>query len=152
MADTYTPNFNLVLPEVGASRNTWGSKVNTNMQSLDSYVAARMPPGATIDFAGSTVPNGWALCDGRALNRTTYAKLFAAIGTTWGAGDGSTTFNIPDLRGRIAVAAGSSTDDGGAATGCAAVAFDEPLSSAGAASDSSSSRSTMFSKRARSTK
>jgi microcystin-dependent protein len=115
MADTYTPNFNLVLPEVGASRSTWGSKINSNTQTLDAYVAARMPPGATIDFAGSVVPNGWVVCDGRALNRLTYAALFAALGTTWGAGDGATTFNIPDLRSRVVVATGSGTDGNGEA-------------------------------------
>lgn len=60
-----------------------------------------MPTGATVPFAGPTAPEGWLLCDGSAVSRTTYADLFAAIGTTWGAGDGSTTFNIPDMRGRI---------------------------------------------------
>lgn len=54
-------------------------------------------------YAGSTVPSGWLACDGSAVSRTTYAKLFNAIGTTWGDGDGSTTFNLPDLRGRSAV-------------------------------------------------
>src|SRR6185437_15249275 len=47
-------------------------------------------------------PSGWLLCFGQAISRTTYAALFAAIGTSFGAGDGSTTFNIPDLRGRAA--------------------------------------------------
>jgi microcystin-dependent protein len=51
------------------------------------------------------VPSGWLLCDGSAVSRTTYAALFAAIGTTYGAGNGSTTFNVPDLRGRTPVGA-----------------------------------------------
>jgi microcystin-dependent protein len=50
-------------------------------------------------FAMNTAPTGWLECDGTAINRTTYATLFAAIGTTFGNGNGSTTFNIPDLRG-----------------------------------------------------
>ena len=50
-------------------------------------------------YAGTTPPDGWLLCDGSAVSRTTYAALFAVIGTTYGAGDGSTTFNLPDLRG-----------------------------------------------------
>ena len=50
-------------------------------------------------FAMNTAPNGWLKCNGFAANRTTYADLFAAIGTTYGAGDGSTTFDLPDLRG-----------------------------------------------------
>lgn len=65
-------------------------------------LAQSMPIGAVIDFAGSTAPSGWALCYGQAVSRATYATLFALIGTTFGAGDGSTTFNLPDLRGRVA--------------------------------------------------
>lgn len=61
-----------------------------------------LAPGIILPFAGSTAPNGWLLCAGQAVNRTTYAGLFAAIGTTFGVGDGATTFNVPDLRGRVA--------------------------------------------------
>ena len=61
------------------------------------------PPGAVIDFAGATVPDGWLICDGSAISRTTYAALFAAIGTLYGTGDGTTTFNLPDCRGRAAI-------------------------------------------------
>lgn len=57
------------------------------------------PIGSTISFAGNTVPDGWLYCDGTAISRTTYPQLFVAIGTTYGAGDGSTTFNLPDLVG-----------------------------------------------------
>lgn len=59
------------------------------------------PTGSVIAFAGSTAPSGWLLCFGQAVSRTTFAALFAALGTTYGAGDGSTTFNLPDLRGRV---------------------------------------------------
>lgn len=62
---------------------------------------ALMPPGAVVPFAATTAPTGWLLCYGQAVSRTTYAALFAVIGTTYGAGDGSTTFAVPDLRGRI---------------------------------------------------
>lgn len=54
-----------------------------------------------IDFAGGTIPAGWLECAGQAISRSTYAALFLAIGTTHGAGDGSTTFNVPDARGRV---------------------------------------------------
>jgi len=64
-------------------------------------LAQAMPLGAIIDFAGSTAPTGWLLCYGQAVSRTVYADLFAIIGTTYGSGDGSTTFNLPDLRGRV---------------------------------------------------
>jgi len=61
------------------------------------------PPGAVQVYAGLTAPTGWLLCQGQAVSRTTYAALFAAIGTRYGAGDGSTTFNIPNLKGRVPV-------------------------------------------------
>lgn len=58
------------------------------------------PTGSVIPFAGSTEPSGWILCYGQAVSRATYAALFAVVSTTYGSGDGSTTFNVPDLRGR----------------------------------------------------
>lgn len=61
------------------------------------------PSGAIVAFGGATAPGGWLICDGSAVSRTTFAALFAAIATAYGAGDGSTTFNLPDLRGRAAV-------------------------------------------------
>lgn len=54
------------------------------------------PTGAVMAFAGSSAPEGWLVCDGSAVSRTTYADLFAVIGTTYGSGDGSTTFNLPN--------------------------------------------------------
>lgn len=60
-----------------------------------------VPAGVMTPFAGSSSPAGWLLCNGAAVSRTTYAELFAAIGTAWGAGDGSTTFNLPDMRQRF---------------------------------------------------
>lgn len=61
--------------------------------------------GEVRDFAGpsSSVPSQWYLCYGQAISRTTYASLFAVIGTTYGSGDGTTTFNLPDCRGRVGV-------------------------------------------------
>lgn len=60
-----------------------------------------IPSAAVMPYAGSSAPTGWLLCDGSAQSRTTYAALFAVVGTTYGSGDGSTTFNLPDLRGRV---------------------------------------------------
>lgn len=62
-----------------------------------------MPIGSIVAYAGSSAPTGWVLCDGTAISRTTYATLFAAISTNFGVGDGSSTFNVPDLRGRVIV-------------------------------------------------
>lgn len=59
------------------------------------------PTGSLAAFAGTTIPSGWLLCNGANVSRTTYAKLFAAIGTKWGAGDGSTTFTLPNCDGRF---------------------------------------------------
>jgi len=66
-------------------------------------VAAGLPAGVIMAWATNTAPANWLICDGSAVNRKTYASLFAAIGTNFGVGDGSTTFNIPDLRGRVPV-------------------------------------------------
>jgi microcystin-dependent protein len=60
-----------------------------------------LPTGMIAPFAMSTAPTGWLECDGSAVSRTTYAVLFAALSTTHGAGNGSTTFNVPDLRGEF---------------------------------------------------
>jgi len=62
--------------------------------------SAVTPAGIISPFAGSTAPTGWLVCDGQLASRTIYSGLYGAIGDTYGAGDGSTTFNIPDLRGR----------------------------------------------------
>lgn len=67
------------------------------------------PTGVVLPFAGSAAPTGWLLCYGQAVSRTTYADLYTAIGTAHGPGDGSTTFNLPDLRGRV----GAGKDDMG---------------------------------------
>lgn len=61
-----------------------------------------------MPFAGSVAPQGYLFCDGSAVSRTDYATLFAVIGTTYGAGDGSTTFNVPDMGGRVGLGKSSS--------------------------------------------
>ena len=66
-------------------------------------------PGDLKISASSAVPTGWLQCDGSAVSRTTYANLFAALDTIWGNGDGSSTFNLPDYRGRTIVGSGSGT-------------------------------------------
>jgi microcystin-dependent protein len=67
------------------------------------------PPGTPHEFAGSVVPAGWLLCNGQAVSRATYPKVFAALGIVWGAGNGSTTFNLPDLVGAAPAGVGTST-------------------------------------------
>lgn len=69
-------------------------------QVIDITVSEGAQPGDYKMIAGSTIPDGWLLCNGAAVSRTTYAKLFAVIGTRYGSGNGSTTFNLPNFNGR----------------------------------------------------
>jgi microcystin-dependent protein len=81
--------------------------INTTIQGL-------LPIGTIVDFAGANAPNGWLLCFGQLVSRTTYSDLFDMIGTTYSVGDGVSTFGIPDLRGRLAA---GKDDMGGTAAG-----------------------------------
>jgi phage-related tail fiber protein len=76
------------------------TKAQVKQAVIDALNQSR-PVGSYILFAGKTLPTGYLLCNGAAVSRTTYAALFAVIGTTYGAGNGSTTFNLPNLDGRV---------------------------------------------------
>ena len=67
-----------------------------------------MLTGSIVMFAGSVAPQGWLLCDGSAVSRSQYSALFDVVDTTYGEGDGSTTFNVPDLRGRVMIGTSNS--------------------------------------------
>ena len=102
----------LCLAEIMVTPNGVSSYSDTRLTSLCGVVrnllgAARNIAGIINAYAGSTAPDGYLICDGSAVSRTNYAALFAAIGTTYGAGDGSTTFNLPDLQGRFPLGAGA---------------------------------------------
>ena len=77
------------------------------LSSLLKFIGAFEPVGSVKMYAGSTAPSKWLFCRGQAISRSTYAKLFDVIGTTYGAGDGSTTFNLPDLRDRMPIGVGN---------------------------------------------
>lgn len=87
----------------------------TSAKLASSAVTALVPAGLIFPYAASAAPSGYLVCDGSAVSRTTYATLFTLIGVTYGSGDGGTTFNIPDLRGRVIaghdIAVGGSTAD-----------------------------------------
>jgi phage-related tail fiber protein len=74
---------------------------NDTQVATTAFVAAAVPAGSVGFFAMAAAPTSWLKANGAAISRTTYASLFAAIGTTFGTGDGSTTFNLPDLRGEF---------------------------------------------------
>ena len=76
-----------------------------------------IPPGTIVMTGRNTAPSGWLICNGSAVDRTQYAELFAAISTTFGAGNGTTTFNLPDMRGRVAAGVGTGTGGGASGTG-----------------------------------
>ena len=75
-----------------------------------------MPSGTIVAFGNATPPTGWLACNDQAISRTTYARLFAVIGTSYGAGDGSANFNAPDLRDRVPLGKGTNMATLGAAT------------------------------------
>ena len=75
--------------------------INGVTTQLDIHDAYALPVGSYIQFAGSQAPDGFLVCNGGEISRTTYSALFAVIGTTYGSGDGSTTFNLPNLTDRF---------------------------------------------------
>lgn len=77
------------------------------MSSASNNITPGVPAGAVFDFAGAVAPFGYFLCDGSLKSRVDYKRLFEAIGTTYGAGDGSTTFRLPDARGKSSIGAGA---------------------------------------------
>lgn len=86
------------------------STVEVTSNGSNGWVLTRVPEtavGTVKPFGQATLPGGWVACDGSAISRTTYAGLFAVLSTTWGVGDGATTFNVPDLRGRTAIGSGT---------------------------------------------
>lgn len=88
------------------------SDIYTSIGSVNS-----VPTGTVFMWVTSTAPTGYLKCDGSAVSRSTYAALFAVISTTFGAGDGSTTFNLPDMRGRIPMGSGTGTGGGSSGSG-----------------------------------
>lgn len=98
-----TPIYALPYPDEADTAD-----VPRDMQALAQRIEAVLPnvgipTGAGVDWYAAAAPAGFLLCDGSAISRTTYAALFAAIGTIWGGGDGINTFNLPDTRARVVV-------------------------------------------------
>jgi len=88
-----------------------GAAIADNTINIDELSATLQqslaPVGSLMMYAGSSAPSGWLFCDGSAISRTTYSALFAVIAEEFGQGNGTTTFNVPDLKGRVPVGAGT---------------------------------------------
>ncbi len=115
--ETVTPtklNTTAAPTVVVADNEVTTAKIADGNVTLAKLVAAvqqaLVPAGAVQAFAMNSAPSGWLAADGSNVNRTTYAALFSAIGTTYGAGDGSTTFALPDLRGYFVRGFGTNAD------------------------------------------
>jgi microcystin-dependent protein len=101
-ASTVSANVTLTLPTSDGDADQFLKTDGSGNLSFASIGSGSLVPTASVfALATSTVPSGYLECDGAAVSRTTYADLFAAIGTTYGAGNGASTFNVPDLRGEF---------------------------------------------------
>ena len=111
-------SFTGAVGEISIDTDTENIRVHDGSQAGGFEI---VPSGTVVPFGGASAPGGWQLCDDTALSRTTYARLFAVIGTAYGTGDGSSTFNVPDLRDRVPLGKGSNNGTlGTATTGAAA--------------------------------
>lgn len=99
--------------------NASATNITTSVLSANNFV------GMVAPFATSTVPSGWLYCDGSTVSRTSYADLFSAIGTTWGAGDSTSTFSLPDFRGVFMRGIGTGSYGGRSKGGLALAEFQE---------------------------
>jgi microcystin-dependent protein len=94
------------------SSGTTLQMVGTNIEFASAALSGGTPTGAIMQFAANSAPTGWLAANGDAVNRITYAALFSTIGVIYGSGDGSTTFNLPDLRGIFVRGTGSQAISG----------------------------------------
>ena len=99
-----TTNLKLPYPLGTEKANLGAEDIKLLAEALDALGPGWVPVGTVSQYVGAGDPSTtWLICDGRELSRTAYAALFAALGTAYGEGNKTTTFNIPDLRGRVAI-------------------------------------------------
>lgn len=108
-----TPGSNIAISGISLAEGCNASGINDAIRQMMADIATMitngtLPSAGDMKFvAGAAAPSGWLLCNGAAVSRATYSALFTAITTTYGVGDGSTTFNLPDIRGRTLVGVGA---------------------------------------------
>lgn len=111
---TFTSRLSLRKPSTADTVNVQ-LDLNDNYDIIDAAIADildnMLAPGIWYMYGGSSAPAGWFLLDGQAISRTTYPKLFACYGTTYGAGNGTTTFNLPNVKGRVPVGVNSADSE-----------------------------------------
>lgn len=105
---TWLTDYNGDMGKIDAQMKKNADAIAENTEAIEQITDTVLPAGLVAPFAGSSAPDGWLVCDGRAVSRSAYPKLFAAIGTTYGPGDGRTTFGIPDMRARVAAGSDNS--------------------------------------------
>lgn len=130
---------NTQIAAASISTNEIGSRAVSNVQIQAGTITRHeingggiSPTGSVIAWTGSSAPDGWLLCDGTAVSRTTYAQLFAIAGTSYGVGDGSTTFNVPDLKDRLPLGKGTNNSTLGTQTGSMSASSKVTTASGGA--------------------
>lgn len=96
-----TANTTFTLPDGDGSADQYLKTDGSGTLAWVSPSSFSLPAGLVFPYAGTSAPSGYLLCDGSAVSRSTYSALFTAVATTYGTGDGSSTFNVPDLRGRV---------------------------------------------------
>ena len=106
-------SFTGAVGEISIDTDTENIRVHDGSQAGGFEI---VPSGTVVPYGGTSAPGGWQLCDDTALSRSTYARLFAIIGTAYGTGDGSSTFNVPDLRDRVPLGKGTNNATLGAET------------------------------------
>lgn len=93
--------INAIEEVIGTGGDPETATIEERLAALEATPAPQFPTGATVQWWTATPPDGWLICNGQAVSRTTYADLFALWGVFFGNGDGSTTFNLPDTRRRV---------------------------------------------------
>jgi len=117
LADNTTNNVSITKHGFAPKAPNDAAKFLDGTGAWTTPTSASFPIASLMLYGGAAAPSDWLLCNGAAVSRTTYADLFGVISTTYGAGDGSTTFNVPDMRGRIPIGVGTGIGGGASGTG-----------------------------------